>query len=57
MNADDVLTALHDLDFPELVGPLREQLEGKWGFGCPGAAKNCASWHQGYGSCKAQSPY
>ncbi|PNH03268.1 DNA polymerase epsilon subunit 3 [Tetrabaena socialis] len=28
VNADDVLTALTDMDFPELVGPLKEQLEG-----------------------------
>ncbi|KAG2491993.1 hypothetical protein HYH03_009723 [Edaphochlamys debaryana] len=27
VNADDVFNALSDLDFPELVGPLREQLE------------------------------
>ncbi|GLC34361.1 hypothetical protein PLESTB_000737600 [Pleodorina starrii] len=27
VNADDVFNALQDLDFPELVGPLKEQLE------------------------------
>ncbi|KXZ54686.1 hypothetical protein GPECTOR_4g753 [Gonium pectorale] len=27
VNADDIFNALGDLDFPELVGPLKEQLE------------------------------
>ncbi|GIL83070.1 hypothetical protein Vretimale_8461 [Volvox reticuliferus] len=27
VNADDVFNALQDLDFPELIGPLKEQLE------------------------------
>ncbi len=37
VNADDIFTALQDLEFPELVGPLREQLEGKSvGRGCEG---------------------
>lgn len=29
VNADDIFTALQDLEFPELIAPLREQLEGK----------------------------
>ena len=42
VSAEDVLTALEDLDFPELVAPLRAALEGElegcvcggWGAAC-----------------------